>query len=216
MGIRERNRPDHVKQADLAVAARLRAQRMRMGISQADLGKELGVSFQQVQKYENGGNRISAGRLFVIAKFLHVPISYFFEDLEHEAYNELDLSAMERELDFVHFLSSLSGPRKNVLRNFARALVQTIEGEGAPPAAIPENPGKPPETDEAAAAPAVEVQESVSPLPQPTPPKPAPNVPAATRRRILNMAGKGKTAPEIAAAVMLSFQIVEDVLNHER
>jgi transcriptional regulator with XRE-family HTH domain len=64
---------------DALVGDRLRARRMMLGISQLDLAEALGISFQQVQKYENGKNRISASRLFEIAAALDISISYFFE-----------------------------------------------------------------------------------------------------------------------------------------
>lgn len=59
--------------------ARIRMRRMEQQISQTDLGEKLGVSFQQVQKYEKGANRVSAGRLMEIAAALEVPISYFYD-----------------------------------------------------------------------------------------------------------------------------------------
>ena len=64
---------------DVHVGQRVRARRKMMGYSQTQLGKELGVTFQQVQKYERGMNRIGSSRLFRIAAALDVPISYFFE-----------------------------------------------------------------------------------------------------------------------------------------
>jgi transcriptional regulator with XRE-family HTH domain len=60
---------------DKAIGARLRMYRQRASISQTALGKQLGVSFQQVQKYENGTNRISAATLIKIAKFLNITIN---------------------------------------------------------------------------------------------------------------------------------------------
>ena len=63
---------------DALVGARLRSRRKQLRISQEKLGKEIGVSFQQVQKYENGTNRIGAGRLAEISKVLDVPVAYFF------------------------------------------------------------------------------------------------------------------------------------------
>ena len=64
---------------DTHVGSRIRARRAMLGISQATLGDSLGISFQQVQKYEKGTNRIGAGRLQRIAELLNVPISFFFE-----------------------------------------------------------------------------------------------------------------------------------------
>jgi len=64
---------------DRHVGSRVRMQRMLAGISQEKLGDALGLTFQQVQKYEKGTNRISASRLQQIAKMLGVPVSFFFE-----------------------------------------------------------------------------------------------------------------------------------------
>jgi transcriptional regulator with XRE-family HTH domain len=65
---------------DAHVGHRVRLRRMLMGMSQEKLGELLGLTFQQVQKYEKGVNRIGAGRLFEIAGILGVPISFFYED----------------------------------------------------------------------------------------------------------------------------------------
>jgi transcriptional regulator with XRE-family HTH domain len=65
---------------DKHVGARVRTRRERLKMSQTTLGKALGVSFQQVQKYEKGVNRIGAGRLQQLGGILQVPVEYFFED----------------------------------------------------------------------------------------------------------------------------------------
>ncbi len=64
---------------DRHVGSRVRMRRMLAGVSQEKLGEALGLTFQQVQKYEKGANRISASRLQQIAKKLDVPVSFFFE-----------------------------------------------------------------------------------------------------------------------------------------
>ncbi|MGL4243730.1 MAG: helix-turn-helix domain-containing protein [Beijerinckiaceae bacterium] len=64
---------------DRHVGARVRVRRLSVGMSQDKLGKSLGITFQQIQKYENGANRIGASRLQQAAKVLGVPVSYFFE-----------------------------------------------------------------------------------------------------------------------------------------
>ncbi len=69
---------------DAHVGARLRQCRRLLGISQTTLGDALGLSFQQVQKYENGTNRITAGRLFALSQMLDVPVEYFFDDMPAE------------------------------------------------------------------------------------------------------------------------------------
>jgi transcriptional regulator with XRE-family HTH domain len=65
---------------DVDVGRRVRALRLEKGMSQTDLGAELGITFQQIQKYEKGTNRIGAGRLQRIAEVLDVPVSVFFAD----------------------------------------------------------------------------------------------------------------------------------------
>ena len=69
------------REVDVHVGQRTRHLRETLGISQGTLGRQLGLTFSQVQKYEKGTNRIGAGRLFMIAEFLDVPVQYFFEGL---------------------------------------------------------------------------------------------------------------------------------------
>jgi|SRR5687768_1084694 transcriptional regulator with XRE-family HTH domain len=69
---------------DAHVGSRLRQRRMLLGISQEQLAEMLGLTFQQVQKYERGTNRVSASRLFQLARSLDTPITWFFEDMESE------------------------------------------------------------------------------------------------------------------------------------
>jgi transcriptional regulator with XRE-family HTH domain len=68
-------------QIDAHVGRRLRAQRVALGLSQEALGQRLGLTFQQVQKYELGLNRVSASRLYQLSEELGVPISWFFEEI---------------------------------------------------------------------------------------------------------------------------------------
>lgn len=70
---------------DVHVGARVRARRRLLGITQERLGEALGLTFQQVQKYERGSNRISASRLFELSRILAVPVTYFYEGAEAEA-----------------------------------------------------------------------------------------------------------------------------------
>jgi transcriptional regulator with XRE-family HTH domain len=67
---------------DAHVGHRVRLRRMLIGMSQERLGELLGLTFQQVQKYEKGINRIGAGRLFEVSGILGVPISFFYEDID--------------------------------------------------------------------------------------------------------------------------------------
>lgn len=70
---------------DVSIGARLRLRRLSMGFSQETLARALGITFQQIQKYERGTNRIFASRLFHLARVLKVPIAYFFQGLPTEA-----------------------------------------------------------------------------------------------------------------------------------
>lgn len=79
---------------DVHVGARIRSRRLLLGMNQETLAKALGLTFQQVQKYEGGANRISASRLAAVADILGVPIAYFFAELEMP---DTPLSAEERQ-----------------------------------------------------------------------------------------------------------------------
>lgn len=70
--------PDPV---DIHVGSRVRLRRTLLGMSQDKLGKALKLTFQQVQKYERGTNRIGASRLYQISRILDVPVSFFFDDM---------------------------------------------------------------------------------------------------------------------------------------
>lgn len=80
---------------DVELGKKVRLRRVEMKLSQGDLGEKLGVSFQQVQKYEKGVNRIGASRLQQIAKILEVPVTFFYEG-----------DAKAREVESLLFLDS--------------------------------------------------------------------------------------------------------------
>lgn len=69
---------------DIHVGSRVRLRRTLLGLSQEKLGDALGLTFQQVQKYERGANRIGASRLFDLSRVLDVPISFFFDDMSSD------------------------------------------------------------------------------------------------------------------------------------
>lgn len=77
---------------DIEIGRRIRHRRWRIGMSQQDLGKLAGVSFQQIQKYEIGRNRVSASKLWVISRALSIPTSYFFDGIEESGQFETLLS----------------------------------------------------------------------------------------------------------------------------
>ena len=66
---------------DIHVGARIRLRRTLLGMSQQKLGEAIGLTFQQVQKYERGTNRVGSSRMFELARVLDVPVSYFFEEM---------------------------------------------------------------------------------------------------------------------------------------
>lgn len=78
---RRRGEPDPV---DIHVGNRIRTRRILLGKSQEVVAAQLGVSFQQLQKYESGANRVSASRLFDLAHILMTPISYFFDEMAED------------------------------------------------------------------------------------------------------------------------------------
>src|SRR5476651_1520856 len=67
---------------DTHVGKRLRLRRTMMGLSQEGVAKAVGITFQQVQKYEKGTNAMNSNRLYEFAQFMHVPVAYFFDGLE--------------------------------------------------------------------------------------------------------------------------------------
>src|SRR5947209_3640717 len=83
IGRRRRQKSDKPNPTDVHVGVRVRLRRTLLGMSQEKLGDALGLTFQQVQKYERGANRIGASRLHQLSRVLDVPVTYFFDDMEH-------------------------------------------------------------------------------------------------------------------------------------
>ena len=95
-----------------------------LGMSQEKLGEKLGITFQQIQKYEKGSNRIGAGRLQNIASILSVPVSFFFEGAPGGAAGAAGFSEPSESSYVVDFLSSSEGLQLN--RAFARIADQKV------------------------------------------------------------------------------------------
>ena len=93
---------------DAQVGNRVRLRRMLVGMSQEKLGEMLGLTFQQVQKYEKGVNRIGAGRLYQVANILGVPVSYFYEDVPDRQNEHLNANE-HASPPVMEFLSSGEG-----------------------------------------------------------------------------------------------------------
>jgi transcriptional regulator with XRE-family HTH domain len=94
---------------DAQVGNRVRLRRMLVGMSQEKLGEMLGLTFQQVQKYEKGVNRIGAGRLYQVAHILGVPISYFYEDVSGQESENSAPANDQATPPVMEFLSSGEG-----------------------------------------------------------------------------------------------------------
>jgi transcriptional regulator with XRE-family HTH domain len=130
---------------DVHVGARVRLRRTLLGMSQEKLGEALGLTFQQVQKYERGANRVGASRLFDLARVLDVPVSFFFDDMtseveqlsprlisglaEEPASFEADPMTKRETLELVRAYYRITDPqvRKRVL-DLAKALGAAAEG----------------------------------------------------------------------------------------
>jgi transcriptional regulator with XRE-family HTH domain len=82
---------------DIHVGKRLRLRRTILGLSQEAIGNAIGVTFQQVQKYERGVNRMGSSRLYEFSKILSIPVSYFFEDMEKGATNVTHASGVAED-----------------------------------------------------------------------------------------------------------------------
>jgi transcriptional regulator with XRE-family HTH domain len=100
---------------DAHVGHRVRLRRMLIGMSQERLGGLLGLTFQQVQKYEKGVNRIGAGRLYEIASILGVNIGFFYDDIEEEvAQGAASLGGSREHPPVMEFMSSGEGIQLSV------------------------------------------------------------------------------------------------------
>ena len=132
--------PDNI---DVHVVQRLRVRRSLLGMSQEKLAEAIGLTFQQIQKYERGINRVSAGRLFQFSKILDVPVAYFYDsvgsdapapvsglsDNQQEAFGgEEDVMQRRETIDLVRSYYSITDPskRKEILR-FVKAMTNTEE-----------------------------------------------------------------------------------------
>ncbi len=99
----------HANPVDAQVGSRVRLRRMLIGMSQERLGELLGLTFQQVQKYEKGVNRIGAGRLFDVARILGVPIDYFYENVSSQLGSGRGFSENDDSPPVMEFVSSGEG-----------------------------------------------------------------------------------------------------------
>jgi transcriptional regulator with XRE-family HTH domain len=112
---------------DIEVGLRIRARRLLLNKTQTELAKTIGVTFQQVQKYENGANRVAPSRLAILAKVLDVDVAYFFGEL-----NTAGGDRIETELLAVHgaaaMLRAYVGISDTGVRHRLLALAEGLAG----------------------------------------------------------------------------------------
>ena len=114
-------RPKRATEQDRIVGLRIQTLRKAKAMSQGELGKAVGVSFQQIQKYENGTNRVGAGRLSKIAEVLQLPVSTFFDGADCDAGLEetelFVLLGIQGAIDLLRAFDAIHGdqPRREVL-----------------------------------------------------------------------------------------------------
>jgi len=133
-----------VTPVDQAIGARVKQRRNALGMRQTNLGEKIGVTFQQLQKYEQGANRIGAGRLAAIATALNVPITFFFDQAEagSGSLGEEDAVVLALQdpvtVELVRAFAAVSDPiqRRRVLE-FVRALSGSEEEEPAAKPPVP-------------------------------------------------------------------------------
>lgn len=90
MNRRGREKKEGLNEVDVFVGQKLRELRMLAGLSQSDVAGALGLTFQQLQKYERGFNRVSASRLFKLSQFFRVPVSVFFDGINGAGADDRD------------------------------------------------------------------------------------------------------------------------------
>lgn len=101
---------------DTHVGQRLRNRRAAMGLTQTHVAEKLGISFQQIQKYEQGRNRISASKLFDVAQILEVEVAYFFEGLDQPKADALAPQTAQETLVLTLFRGRTPDTRDAIIR----------------------------------------------------------------------------------------------------
>lgn len=119
---------------DRYVGSRVRMRRIMLGMSQEKLGEALGLTFQQIQKYEKGTNRVGAGRLYLLAGFLGVPVQFFYDGLVSLPGGESGPEEPGTEPDEIFALESafrsIADPET---RDSLLALVRSVAETASPP-----------------------------------------------------------------------------------
>ncbi len=110
---------------DVHVGGRVKARRTLIGMSQEELGEHVGLTFQQIQKYEKGMNRIGASRLWRFSLILGQPISWFFEGIGERKQKVKDLLAKRETLKLVRYLSACDPD----VQKLVAAMINAVAGK---------------------------------------------------------------------------------------
>jgi transcriptional regulator with XRE-family HTH domain len=129
MGTVPAKKPD-APGVDRHVGERIRHRRAEMGLTQEDLGRMLEISYQQIQKYETGANRISAGRLFEVSRALTVDVSYFFDGYDG-AKPTANLPHGGHNRAAIELVRNFSELRDESLRNAVTTLLRALREQQA-------------------------------------------------------------------------------------
>lgn len=123
------NTPLTASEVDRLVGDRIRRRRILMGLTQDQLGESLGISYQQIQKYETGANRVSAGRLYLIANRLDVSPGWFFDPVKSDASSE-DFDELGSSRLLMEFVRSFARIKDDRLKTVLVSLVRAMTDEG--------------------------------------------------------------------------------------
>ncbi|HZU37048.1 MAG TPA: helix-turn-helix transcriptional regulator [Gemmataceae bacterium] len=116
------------KDVDAHIGKRLRLRRTMLGLSQEAIARAVGITFQQVQKYEKGSNAMNASRLYECAQAMQVPVAYFFEGLEHSASGSHGMSGFVEQGDKLHHNHKKVSNRESLemMKAFKRIAAQSV------------------------------------------------------------------------------------------
>jgi len=127
---------------DVHVGNRVRQRRSLLGMSRTQLAELLGVTFQQVQKYERGTNRMASSRLFQLSRILDVPVSYFFAEMPHtvstDPHGDASVSELQHcdrdklfKLETIRFVRAYFGIKDEKVQRQLRSLVEEVGSKAA-------------------------------------------------------------------------------------
>lgn len=132
----KKKKPDPI---DVYVGSRIRLRRNLVGMSQEKLGEQLGITFQQIQKYEKGTNRVGASRLQAISEILDVSVSFFFEEVPgatapdgfaESAVNYMDFCSSNEGIQLMRAFTNIRDPKvRRKIIDLAKALSNGEESE---------------------------------------------------------------------------------------